>query len=179
MQNLDLEVAWAKVNFPTLIKSGEYDWIMSQDDYERMAALVNANSPGAATLVQWPHASHKLEQYASRQAAFNEEGGTFDNAVIDLVVGGCGKKLRSARAEYCVCGRGRCTAIARESLVGLAAPSSSTDYYSILPASGAAACAGLECTSVTDCTALRNASGPCICENASLVPPLPVTTMSP
>ena len=49
MQNLDLEVAWAKVNFPTLIKSGEYDWIMSQDDYERMAALVNANSPGAIT----------------------------------------------------------------------------------------------------------------------------------
>jgi pimeloyl-ACP methyl ester carboxylesterase len=75
------------VNFPTLIISGEYDWIMSQGDYERMAALVNANSPGAATLVRWPRASHELEQYASPQAAFNEEGVTFDNAVIDLVVG--------------------------------------------------------------------------------------------
>jgi len=52
-------------------------------------------------------------------------------------------------------------------------------YCSILPAAGAADCAGLVCTSVTDCTALRNASGPCMWENASLVPPLPVTTMSP
>jgi len=60
---------------------------MSQDDYERMATLVNANSPGAATRVRWPRASHELEQYRSPQAAFEEEGGTFDAALIELVVG--------------------------------------------------------------------------------------------
>jgi pimeloyl-ACP methyl ester carboxylesterase len=86
VQELNLEAAWAKVRAPTLVISGEYDWIMSQDDYERMAALVNNNSPGAATLVQWPRASHELERFASRKAAFEEEGGTFDDAIIDLVV---------------------------------------------------------------------------------------------
>jgi hypothetical protein len=59
---------------------------MSQDDFERMAALVNDNSPGAATLVRWPRASHELQQYASPKAAFDDEGGTFDAAIIDLVV---------------------------------------------------------------------------------------------
>ena len=39
--------------------------------------------------------------------------------------------------------------------------------------------AGIDCLSVTDCTARRNSSGPSMCENASRVPPLPVTTMSP
>ena len=81
-----LEAAWAKVGGPTLIVFGEYDWIMSQDDFERMAALVNDKSPGAATLVRRPRASHELQQYASPKAAFDDEGGTFDAAIIDLVV---------------------------------------------------------------------------------------------
>jgi pimeloyl-ACP methyl ester carboxylesterase len=86
VQQLNLEAAWAKVNVPTLIIFGEYDWIMSHDDYERMAALVNGNAPGAATVVSWPHASHEMEQYPSPKAAFDEEGGAFDDAVIGLVV---------------------------------------------------------------------------------------------
>jgi pimeloyl-ACP methyl ester carboxylesterase len=86
LQTLNLEGAWQKVSVPTLIVAGEYDWIMSQDDYDRMAALVNQNTAGAATLVRWPRASHELIQYASPQAAFNEEGGSFDDSLITLVV---------------------------------------------------------------------------------------------
>jgi pimeloyl-ACP methyl ester carboxylesterase len=86
VQALNLESAWQKVKVPTLIVAGEYDWIMSQDDYERMAALVNANVPGGATLLRWPRASHELEQFPSREAAFKEEGGTFDDALINHVV---------------------------------------------------------------------------------------------
>ena len=85
LQTLNLESAWQKVSVPTLIVAGEYDWIMSQDDYDRMATLVNRNSPGAATLVRWPRASHEMLQYASREAAFKEEGGTFDDALTALV----------------------------------------------------------------------------------------------
>jgi pimeloyl-ACP methyl ester carboxylesterase len=87
LQGLNFEEAWSKVAVPTLIVAGEYDWIMSQDDYDIMAALVNRNSPGAATLVRWPRASHELVLYPSRQAAFNEEGGTFDDALIGVVNG--------------------------------------------------------------------------------------------
>jgi pimeloyl-ACP methyl ester carboxylesterase len=86
LQTLNLESAWQKVAAPTLIVAGEYDWIMSADDYDRMASLVNLNAPGAATLVRWPRASHEMIQYASREAAFREEGGTFDDALIALVV---------------------------------------------------------------------------------------------
>lgn len=86
VQALDLEAAWHKVRAPTLIVAGDHDWVMSQDDYDRMAALVNRNRPGAATLVRWPRASHELIQYPSAQAAFDETGGTFDDAIIDIVV---------------------------------------------------------------------------------------------
>jgi hypothetical protein len=68
------------------IIAGEYDWIMSPDDHDRIAALVDHNTPGAATLVRWPRASHELEQFASRKAAFDEVGGRFDDALIALVV---------------------------------------------------------------------------------------------
>jgi hypothetical protein len=68
------------------VVAGEYDWIMSADDGDRIAALVNHNAPGAATIVRWPRASHELEQYASPKAAFDEDGGTFDDSLIRLVV---------------------------------------------------------------------------------------------
>ena len=86
LQALNLEAAWQTVKVPTLIIAGEYDWIMSHDDHDRMAELVNRNAPRGATLVRWPRASHELVQYPSRQAAFDEEGGTFDDALITLVV---------------------------------------------------------------------------------------------
>jgi pimeloyl-ACP methyl ester carboxylesterase len=86
VQALDLEAAWQRVNVPTLVVAGEYDWIMSQDDYDRIVELVNRNRPGAATLVRWPRASHELEQFASRKAAFDDDGGTFDDALPRLVV---------------------------------------------------------------------------------------------
>src|SRR5262249_39251107 len=80
LEALNLEAAWQHVAAPTLVIGGEYDWIMSPDDHDRIAALVNGNTPGAATVIRWPRASHELVQYASRQAAFDEDGGTFDDA---------------------------------------------------------------------------------------------------
>jgi pimeloyl-ACP methyl ester carboxylesterase len=86
VQALNLAEAWARVRVPTLIVTGEYDWIMSQDDADIMADLVNRNRAGLATLVRWPRASHELVQYPTRQAAFTGEGGTFDDALITLIV---------------------------------------------------------------------------------------------
>jgi pimeloyl-ACP methyl ester carboxylesterase len=86
LQAHNLEAAWQRVSVPTLVVAGEYDWIMSGDDHDRIAALVNRNAPGAATVVRWPRASHELEQYPSAKAAFDEDGGTFDDALVRLVV---------------------------------------------------------------------------------------------
>jgi pimeloyl-ACP methyl ester carboxylesterase len=95
VQALNLEAAWARVRVPTLIVAGEYDWIMSQDDYDLMAGLINRNRPGAATLLRWPRASHELVQYPSRKAAFDEEGGTFDDALITQIVRWLKRQARS------------------------------------------------------------------------------------
>ena len=54
-------------------------------DGNRIPSLVDANSPDAARLIQWPRALHELEQYPFPQAACNDEGGTFDDALIELV----------------------------------------------------------------------------------------------
>lgn len=86
LQKMNFEAAWEKVGVPTLIVAGEYDWIMTQSDYDEMAALVNANTPGAATLVRWPRASHEMEQFSSPLDAFNEKGGSFDDSLVAVVV---------------------------------------------------------------------------------------------
>ncbi|HWM85849.1 MAG TPA: alpha/beta hydrolase [Kofleriaceae bacterium] len=99
VQALDLEAAWHGVSAPTLIVAGDYDWIMSQDDHDRIAELVNRNRPGAATLVRWPRASHELKQYRSRKAAFDDEGGTFDDALIARVVGWMKQQARARRTQ--------------------------------------------------------------------------------
>src|SRR5438552_8539530 len=54
LQSLNLAAAWSKVNVPTLVLHGQYDWIMNRDDHEVVAQYVNANSPRAARFVEVP-----------------------------------------------------------------------------------------------------------------------------
>src|ERR1700737_2450148 len=58
MQQLNLGNAWSKVSVPVLALHGEYDWIMSRDDHERLVALVNRRLPGAAKFVELPATGH-------------------------------------------------------------------------------------------------------------------------
>ena len=71
---------------PLLVLHGEFDWIMSRADLETMAALVNANAPGAAQLVELPLTGHTLEHYASLQAAFAGKQGPFEEAIARRIV---------------------------------------------------------------------------------------------
>src|SRR6202011_3969149 len=87
LQDLNLMAAWSQVRVPVLVLQGEFDWIMSRDDLETLASLVNRNAAGAAQFVELPHTGHTFEHYLSQQAAFSGNASPFDSAVARRVTG--------------------------------------------------------------------------------------------
>src|SRR5947209_2831458 len=85
LQRLNLEEAWSHVAVPTLVLHGQFDWIMSRDDHERIAALVNANRPGAARFIEVPAMGHTFQHFPSMAAAFKPGELPFDPAVLHLL----------------------------------------------------------------------------------------------
>ncbi|MBV8743237.1 MAG: alpha/beta hydrolase [Sinobacteraceae bacterium] len=85
LQDLDLMSAWSAVRVPVLALHGEYDWIMSRDDFELLVDLVNHNVPGAAEFTQLSHTGHTFEHYASLQNAFAGKQLPFDESVAQRV----------------------------------------------------------------------------------------------
>jgi pimeloyl-ACP methyl ester carboxylesterase len=73
LQALNLAEAWAKVNVPVLAVHGQYDWIMSADDYQLMVDALNARNPATAVYVDWPKADHGLYTHANLQKAFGRD----------------------------------------------------------------------------------------------------------
>jgi hypothetical protein len=64
---------------------GQYDWIMSRDDHERIVALVNGNLPGAASFGELSATGHTFEHYENLQAAFEFRESAFDPRNAKLV----------------------------------------------------------------------------------------------
>jgi pimeloyl-ACP methyl ester carboxylesterase len=85
LQELNLVAAWSQVRVPVLALHGEFDWIMSRDDLETLASLVNRNRPGAAEFVELPRTGHTFEHYLSMQAAFSGNVSPFDSAVAQRI----------------------------------------------------------------------------------------------
>jgi pimeloyl-ACP methyl ester carboxylesterase len=73
LQELNLAEAWEKVNVPVLAIHGEYDWIMSGDDYRLLVDALNARHSGSAQFIEWPHADHVLYTHASEHKAFHPD----------------------------------------------------------------------------------------------------------
>jgi pimeloyl-ACP methyl ester carboxylesterase len=86
LQELNLADAWSRVNVPTLAVHGEYDWIMSRDDHELIAAMVNKNRPGAAQFMEVPQMGHGFQHFTSWPDAFAFRESQFDPSVIQLLV---------------------------------------------------------------------------------------------
>ena len=86
VQGLDVEGAWARVQVPTLVLWGDYDWIMGRDDQERIAAIVGARDPTLATFVVRHGMNHHFDVFASPRDAFVEENGTFDEGAAEIIV---------------------------------------------------------------------------------------------
>lgn len=87
-QDVNLAAAWEKIDVPVLSIYGEYDWIMSRDDHELIAEIVNHRHPGNARFVLYPKMDHGFLVHESLQASFDGSSeGRFDEGILDLILG--------------------------------------------------------------------------------------------
>ncbi len=86
LQKLNLAAAWSGVKVPALLLRGQYDWIMSRDDSETIAACVNANKAGAARFQELPGTGPVFQHYLSLQDAFQSKEAPFDPATVRVLV---------------------------------------------------------------------------------------------
>ena len=84
LQNLNLAAAWSHVTAPTYALHGEFDWIMSREDHELMAAYVSANGREAFAY-EVPKMGHTFQHYLSLTDAFKGKEAPFDSKVIGLL----------------------------------------------------------------------------------------------
>ncbi len=73
LQALNLAEAWRRVDVPVLAVHGQFDWVMSADDFRLLADALNARHPGSAEFVEWPGADHGLYTHVSEQKAFGRD----------------------------------------------------------------------------------------------------------
>src|SRR5438093_2530248 len=62
LQNLNLADAWSRVKAPTYVLRGAFDWIMSREDSELIAAYVNRNGD-LASFYEIPNTGHTFQHY--------------------------------------------------------------------------------------------------------------------
>jgi|SRR5687768_6527927 len=86
VQDKNVAAAWEKINSPTLVIYGEYDWIMSRVDHELIAQAVNKNHKGNGTLLIIPRMSHNLTIHPSLQDAFNDANGVYGKVVSEEIL---------------------------------------------------------------------------------------------
>lgn len=86
LQALNLGEVWQSVQCPTLAVHGEYDWIMSADDYQLLVQAMNRRNPGSAEYVNWPRTDHVLYQHKSPESAFSGSDQQYDLTLSDFVL---------------------------------------------------------------------------------------------
>jgi pimeloyl-ACP methyl ester carboxylesterase len=84
LQKLNLAAAWSRVKAPTYALHGEFDWIMSGEDHELIAAYVSNNGTPAFAY-EVPQMGHTFQHYLSMTDAFKGKSAPFDPKVISLV----------------------------------------------------------------------------------------------
>ncbi len=85
LQKLNLAAAWSRVTTPTYALRGEFDWIMSREDHQLIAAYVSANG-GDAYAYEVPKTGHTFQHYLSLADAFKGKEALFDSKVIQLII---------------------------------------------------------------------------------------------
>jgi pimeloyl-ACP methyl ester carboxylesterase len=86
LEDLNLSASWQKVEAPVLVMHGEYDWIMSRDDHELIAEIVNSKQEGRARFVELPKTDHLFMTFENMSKAFNGEGGRYNKSVTEQVL---------------------------------------------------------------------------------------------
>ena len=85
LQKLNLAEAWSRVSVPTLVMHGQYDWIMTREDSEIIADLVNKTTAGSTQFVEVPNAGHGLDHRDSLQNAFSGKALPFEAKNADRI----------------------------------------------------------------------------------------------
>jgi alpha-beta hydrolase superfamily lysophospholipase len=88
LQDLNITSIWNRVNLQVLVLYGEYDFLMSKEDHEKIAEIVNRNNPGMATFHLMPHMHHSLFKFNSVQEGykdFNEKGRYDDEVSLNII----------------------------------------------------------------------------------------------
>jgi photosystem II stability/assembly factor-like uncharacterized protein len=65
LQDINIARAWNDSKGAVLGVWGEYDWVASHDDHERIAAIVNARQADSGTVLTMPKADHAFTTHAS------------------------------------------------------------------------------------------------------------------
>ncbi len=86
VQDLNFMDTWAKTTAPVYIVAGEYDWIMSLEDSQLLANMINQKSPGRATLNIARSMDHHWSVYPNQQAAFDEVNGTYARETVNSMI---------------------------------------------------------------------------------------------
>ena len=87
-QEANLAEAWSRVDVPTLVLYGEFDWIMSRADHEWIVEIVNARHPGIAELATFPGMGHDYFVYANEADAFRWANPIrFEEGVVERILG--------------------------------------------------------------------------------------------
>jgi len=84
LQKLNLAAAWSRVTAPTYALRGEFDWIMSREDHQLIAAYASANG-GDAYAYEVPKMGHTFQHYLNLADAFKGKEAPFDPKVIGLL----------------------------------------------------------------------------------------------
>ena len=85
LQKLNLAAAWSRVKAPTYALHGEFDWIMSREDHELIAAWASKNGADA-NAYEVPQMGHTFQHYVSLVDAFKGKEAPFDPKVTGLLV---------------------------------------------------------------------------------------------
>jgi photosystem II stability/assembly factor-like uncharacterized protein len=96
LQDLNIARAWSESRGAVLALWGEYDWVCSRDDHERIAEIVNAREDGAGSVLTMPKADHAFTTHSAFLGSRMSMGeGTWDKDLpariiewIDAVEGG-------------------------------------------------------------------------------------------
>lgn len=74
---------WAKLDVPTLVIYGAYDWIMSREDHQMIVEDLNKRHPGYGVYLEIPGMDHGFHIYPSLQEAYSGSSQKFDPVLLE------------------------------------------------------------------------------------------------
>lgn len=87
LQDLNLARAWTESRGAVLAIWGEYDWVTTKEDHDKIAEIVNRRSPGAGSVLVMPGADHAFTTHDSLEASVAAMGeGQWDGRLPDKLI---------------------------------------------------------------------------------------------